>query len=148
MFVSKPGDWLAWGGGGGNKLTLGKRFVSGWETNVSEPWEKDSFRVRKQRFWARKGLCSGRNNDRPGKPKFRNSSWSSCKFPKLGFFERKCGVSLFPQPPRNTALPAKMQSDDGGQLMISQGCTIPKRFSLQRPKTVANSCGRLVDVFL
>ena len=42
------------GCGGGNKETLEKRFVSGRETNVSEPWEKVSFRVgnkgRKQTF--------------------------------------------------------------------------------------------------
>jgi hypothetical protein len=80
----------------------GKRLVSGSGNKGFEP-EKVCVTTGNKRF-----------RDRPGKIKFRDSS---CKFPKLGFFERKCGVSLFPQPPRNTALPAKMQNDDGGQLL-------------------------------
>ena len=65
---------------------------------------KVSFRVRKERFGAGK-VCVPAGfkcfRDRPGKLKFRNSS---CKFPKLWFFEGRSGVSLFLQPWRNTAL--------------------------------------------
>ena len=84
--VSKPAAWLAWGGGGGNKLTLGKKF----------PAEKQKFPSPGKRFVSGSGnkgfepekVCVTTGNkrfrDRPGKIKFRDSS---CKFPKLGFFE-------------------------------------------------------------
>ena len=52
--VSKPGFWLAWGGG--NKLHLGRRFVSGEKTNVLGGWSNVSFRVPKQRLRPRKKL--------------------------------------------------------------------------------------------